>query len=145
MNEPQENWLPMSLAPRDGEIIEIRCDFGRASWYGIFRWGQEITSAPQEVTLRPGESAVSAIDLNGSPAVGLRGDLGKPAWVNAEIGQYTYLDSDENLTWRSWVGDPAYYVDPTDGKQYGMEYWRKNTPPTTNPLWRILKLLKWPI
>lgn len=31
-------WRSMSDAPRDGSIIEVRCTYGVAPWYGLFQW-----------------------------------------------------------------------------------------------------------
>lgn len=32
------NWQPIITAPRDGTLIETRCEYGVAPWYGVFRW-----------------------------------------------------------------------------------------------------------
>lgn len=34
----ESSWLPMSSAPRDGTVVELRNSFGIAPWYGLFRW-----------------------------------------------------------------------------------------------------------
>jgi hypothetical protein len=42
------NWRSMESAPRDGTIIELRCTYGVAPWYGLHRWTTEgFTSDPR--------------------------------------------------------------------------------------------------
>ena len=31
-------WRSMDTAPRDGTIVELKCTYGVAPWYNLFRW-----------------------------------------------------------------------------------------------------------
>lgn len=31
-------WRSMESAPRDGTVVEIKCSYGVAPWYGLFKW-----------------------------------------------------------------------------------------------------------
>ncbi len=34
----RDGWQPIATAPHDGTVVEVRCTYGVAPWYGIFRW-----------------------------------------------------------------------------------------------------------
>lgn len=34
----QNDWRPITEAPRNGTVIEIRCTYGVAPWFGLYRW-----------------------------------------------------------------------------------------------------------
>jgi len=37
----QSDWMPMDTAPRDGTVIEVRCTYGVAPWYGLHKWVED--------------------------------------------------------------------------------------------------------
>ena len=96
-------WRPMNSAPRDGTPVEIRCTYGVAPWYGIYRWTTK------------------------SSAMGTDGKVtefeGAPSWqkVPSDGGSF---DEWTSFSWRPFRGDVAQYKDPTGGAQDSMAYWR---------------------
>lgn len=100
MNTEPDDWQPIATAPRDGTLVELRCTYGVAPWYGLHRWADEC--------LASGPDGWVSIKT-------------KPAWVSADGKQ---SGSDEAyLSWRPFEGDPGTYVDPTHGFQADPKYW----------------------
>lgn len=53
-------WQSMSSAPRDGSIIELRCDYGIAPWFGLFRWdGERWSNAIRDGSSVSGEDTLT--------------------------------------------------------------------------------------
>jgi hypothetical protein len=114
----EPDWRSMDSAPRDGTVIEIANSYGIRPWYDLYRW-----EGPQ-----PGEEpAVGTIGTHTQDAAAnhthsfssLRG------WKSAtRPGHGLRADDEEHFRWRPYVGDPAAYVDPTNGAQETEEYWR---------------------
>jgi hypothetical protein len=90
-----QQWLTMESAPRDGTIVEVRCTYGVAPWYGLYRWTN-----------------------TNSPAA----ECGYE-WTKATDSNMSVLD-ESCLMWRPYQGDVAAYVDPTGGAQDSGAYWR---------------------
>lgn len=95
----------MSTAPRDGTVVEIKCSYGVAPWYGLFRWTDE-----QVVTARDGtKMAFKTKD---------------PSWVGVDRPGHGLCSGDDSLQWRPHDGNAEAYVDPTGGAQSDPAYWR---------------------
>lgn len=98
-------WMPMYSAPRDGTVIEIVCLHGIVPWYGIFKWTTER-------------------GMLGSDGKMIMFSDATPTWVSATDASMSVFGDDE-FWWRPYRGDPAHYVDPTNGAQKTDGYWRK--------------------
>lgn len=100
-------WQPMSVAPRDGTVIEMRNTNGAAPWFELFRWSDL--------------EMVQDADGNVSPF-----HSGVPRWSDAEPGQAGIGIGNEGagFMWRPYNGDPTHYVDPTGGAQNDPAYER---------------------
>ena len=99
----QDDWQPISTAPRDGTVIEIRCTYGVAPWFGIYRWTDGTMTLVQdgkEYTFK-----------------------GEPRWAKVGDDQSGFSEG-PSFSWRPYKGDTASYVDPTGGAQNSMAYWR---------------------
>lgn len=44
------------------------------------------------------------------------------AWASATIPS-TFISSEARAGWRPFTGDPAHYIDPTNGFQFDGAYW----------------------
>lgn len=98
----QDDWRSMDTAPRDGTYVELKCTYGVAPWYCIARWTDEgIAHGP-----------------NGKQHPFKRD---RPSWRKPEGGGPF---SEGHLQWRPYKGTVESYVDPTDGMQDSMAYWR---------------------
>ncbi len=86
------DWQPIKTAPRDGTVIETKCTYGVAPWYGLHKWDSYEWRTEKEWR--------SATDSRSS----------------VTEGPYLY--------WRPFNGNPSEYVDPTNGVQEDMAYWR---------------------
>lgn len=85
-------WRPMSEAPRDGTVIEVRNSAGVAPHYALHSWR----------------------DWN---------NFGHE-WYDFQ-SHPTFFDADNSrFQWRPYSGDITAYVDPTNGAQDKMAYWR---------------------
>jgi hypothetical protein len=93
------DWGPMSTAPKDGTIIEIRCTYGVAPWYGLFRWSN---------TVDFGHGA---------------GLSNSAAWRGVPDSRQGIASEDATFSWRPYYGQPGQYDDPTHGAQNTREYW----------------------
>jgi hypothetical protein len=94
-------WRSMSTAPRDGSVIELRCTYGVAPWYGLFKWSNEVQTPD-----------------------GRRVELGKKRWTDA-IDVNKGVADESSLSWRPYSGAVENYVDPTHGRQNTDRYWRE--------------------
>lgn len=92
----------METAPRDGTVIEVRCTYGVAPWYGIYRWGDKITVVQDGITHEM---------------------HGQPRWVKVGDECSGFLE-DQTFSWRPVTGMVSSYVDPTGGRQDDPAYWR---------------------
>ena len=99
------DWLPMTTAPHDGTTIEIRCTYGVAPWFGLFKWTTEFT------TTQDGKIFTFQ---------------GAGQWRGAEPGKENLGIGDEgsDFTWRPYHGNASAYHDPTGGIQNDPAYWR---------------------
>lgn len=102
--QEQGDWHSMESAPRDGTIIEVRCTYGVAPWYGIFRWTDEMSYQNQDGTTTK-----------------LKGE---PRWTKVGDDASGFTE-DGTFTWRPYRNDGAAYVDPTGGFQNDPRYWRQ--------------------
>jgi hypothetical protein len=80
---------------------------------------QRIVSAPRDGT---------AIEIKNDYGIMPTYSLCK--WVHGEGWKYVNDESrgvidGDHLTWRPYEGDPANYVDPTNGAQETREYWQR--------------------
>lgn len=99
------DWQGMDSAPRDGTAIELKCTYGVAPWFGLFRWTNEAHAHTSD----------GRLETFTDSHFGWRG-VGQHAGSSA---------SDEgHLQWRPHDGDAASYVDPTGGRQNDPAYWR---------------------
>lgn len=130
-NSPTSEWRPMATAPRDGTPIEVRCTYGVAPWYGLYRW----IKTPGVQVCRPGGQSFP--------------QEGRWAGVHDEGRSF---DEDNSFSWRPYAGNSVTYVDPTGGAQNTDSYWRravaakyglppdhfekKIAPPTAMSWWR---------
>ena len=97
-----EDWRGMATAPRDGTIIEVRCTYGVAPWYGLYRWTDRIT-----------------LNQNGV----IHEMTGQPRW--AKVGDDSSgFSEDSSFSWRPYNGAATAYIDPTGGLQDSPAYWR---------------------
>lgn len=96
-------WRSMDTAPRDGTPVELKCTYGVAPWYGVFKWtGKRAAHGP-----------------NGE----LHEFETEPTWVDARNPSMGVSD-EGHLHWRPYNGAVASYVDPTGGMQNDDRYWR---------------------
>lgn len=93
----EPGWQPISSAPKDGTVIEVRCTYGVAPWYGLFRWTKQIT-------------------IDGAT-------FDSPGWHRVGDDRIGFTE-DSTFTWRPYNGASSAYVDPTDGAQMTDAYWR---------------------
>lgn len=98
-----QDWRPISSAPHDGTVIEVRCTYGVAPWYGIYRW-------TDTRKLR---------DQNGQESEW----KSEPSWVKVSDESSGFIE-DSTFTWRPYSGRVSSYVDPTGGAQNSAAYWR---------------------
>ena len=61
-------WQHMSSAPRDGTIIETRCTYGVAPWYGLHKWDGARWVSPDGLSGVTGESTLAWRPHNGDVA-----------------------------------------------------------------------------
>lgn len=101
--ETQDGWQPMSAAPRDGTVIEVRCSYGVAPWYGLYKWSDTRIATDQH-----GQSHTFKTE---------------PAWIGAS-DPGSSIDGGSSFKWRPYTGDVAQYADPTGGAQNSAAYWR---------------------
>ena len=92
-------WLHMQTAPRDGTPVELKCVYGVAPWYGLYRWTNKNVS-------------VDGVEF-----------ISDFIWRNCN-GDPTFPSSEAELMWRPYGGAPEAYVDPTGGAYKTAEYWR---------------------
>ena len=95
-----DDWQHLSTAPRDGTVVEMRCTYGVAPWYGLFRWTNEV--------IGPDGTVLFTRDY--------------PEWVGY-VDPSLSVTEDEHLRWRPYNGSLPY-VDPTGGAQNEGAYWR---------------------
>lgn len=96
-----EGWRSMDSAPKDGTIIEVRCTYGVAPWYGLFRWTTKYL----------------ALSNGGKILV----EDSTPGWHSpTENAGFT---ADSTFTWRPYKGSSTAYDDPTHGAQKTNAYW----------------------
>lgn len=100
-----DGWQSMENAPRDGTVIELCNTYGIAPWYGLHRWTKEQVVRDQEGKEFPFT-------------------LANPTWVDVQEEAQSVEDG-PYLHWRPYTGDPASYVDPTNGAQKTDAYWVK--------------------
>lgn len=106
------DWRPIASAPRDGTIIEVRCTYGVAPWYGLYHW----VSGPEEV------EALS-LDADGTTKSHKVIVTREPHW--AKVGEPSLGFSEgPTFTWRPYQGNATQYIDPTGGAQDSPAYWR---------------------
>lgn len=103
MASQSDGWSPMDTAPKDGTVIEIRCTYGVAPWYGLFRWTGERSAMDQNGERHPFTTT--------------------PTWVRFG-NDSSSVDGGSSFTWRPYKGDTASYVDPTGGMHDSAAYWR---------------------
>jgi hypothetical protein len=99
-----DGWRSMDSAPHDGTIIEVRCTYGVAPWYGLFYW----TNGVERTTFQGQQ-----IELHG-----------QPRWAKVNEPQSSFSD-DPTFSWRPYTGSAQTYVDPTGGAQDTEQYWRR--------------------
>jgi hypothetical protein len=103
-------WQPIDTAPKDGTIVEIRCTYGVAPWYGLYRWTKQVTMPVYEKHADGGyTSRMQTMDSPGWHKVG---------------DESAGFSEDSSVTWRPYKGAELAYVDPTGGAQNSMAYWR---------------------
>ncbi len=90
------DWRPISEAPRDGTVIETKCSYGVAPWYGLHKW----------------------VEYGNNVYVS---DGSKGRWEDANDPQKG-VGEGPSLTWRPYSGGGSY-VDPTGGAQNTQNYW----------------------
>lgn len=104
--DAQEDWRSMTSAPHDGTIIEIRCTYGVAPWYGLYHW-----VAP----------TMSVQDQDGHWT---KSTEAQKRW--AKVGDdYSGFSEGGSFSWRPYSGSATQYVDPTGGAQNTAYYWRR--------------------
>ena len=101
-------WRSMDTAPRDGTIVELKCTYGVAPWFGLHRWTNEMSYIIE------GERKTYKVE--------------HPTWVKVAESCFCSTVSDESsLSWRPYESDPKQYIDPTRGAQNDPAYWRAAT------------------
>lgn len=106
----QPGWQTMASAPRDGTIIEICCTYGRAPWYGRYRWASEML-------VRYGETKADGSIITDTRFI----RLPEPRWMAVDrLG--SSLDDETHMQWRPTEQGPSY-TDPTGGAQNTEAYW----------------------
>jgi len=100
---PSGGWQPMASAPRNGTPIEVRCTYGAAPWYGLFRWTDEMSSEDQNGVVHT-----------------MRSQAKRWAKVGNDCSGFT---EDSTFSWRPYAGQSQAYVDPTGGAQNTQKYW----------------------
>ena len=95
----QDGWTPISTAPKDGTVIEVRCTFGVAPWYGLYFWKKEI------------------FFNNAGRHEG--------RWCKSGDENRGFDPDDRFFSWRNTNQTSTQYVDPTGGAQNTEEYWRR--------------------
>jgi len=85
------DWRTMHSAPRDGSYVEIRCTYGIAPWYGLFRWTTDglVFSSDGRKPFK----------------------LDNPEWVG--LDGKGIMNEGSAFMWRPFTGDPSSYIDPT--------------------------------
>lgn len=99
-----DGWRSFDSAPRDGTAIEVRCTYGVAPWYGLYRWTDEMTVTQDGVTHI------------------MHSQQKRWAKVGDDCSGFT---EDHSFTWRPYGGQAQSYVDPTGGFQNDPRYWRQ--------------------
>lgn len=97
-----DGWQSMDSAPRDGTIVELKCTYGVAPWYGLFRWTDEALAQNNDGTT----TLVK---------------MGKHGWHSPS--QSSGVSDEQHLKWRPATSTPDAYVDPTGGAQNSRAYW----------------------
>lgn len=132
-----DGWRSMDSAPRDGTVIEIQNNYGRAPWYGIYHYGGKIklkgcSSAPVE----------NRDGFNANYLVGIEMDIGTTCanpiiveivagdrWVSEnQIGSSLSPSDESRFKWRPYRGSENY-ADPTQGAQGTTDYWLRGLRP----------------
>lgn len=105
------DWRPIASAPRDGTIIEVRCTYGVAPWYGLYHWTEKITVQG------------TVCDWQGTCKPAQKTTVHSPGWH--KVGDdASGIAEDNSFMWRPYKGTAQGYVDPTGGAQDTDQYWR---------------------
>jgi hypothetical protein len=108
----EEEWQPMSTAPRDGTVVELMNTYGVAPWYSIAKWTRHIDGVPTFYGDK-GQQGVTSMDMP------------EPHWVS--LDHNGFQDDADTLHWRPYHGSVSHYVDPTGGAQNSNAYWLRAT------------------
>lgn len=139
--DQQQDWHPIGTAPKDGTVIEVRCTYGVAPWYGLFIW----------------KEIVVLHDNNGESH-----EMRSPGWKRVGDDSSSFEEG-SSFTWRPYRGMTISYIDPTGGAQDSPAYWRgaaaashglpvdvfeKSTQLNVDDqkrgfLWRLLRWFEW--
>jgi len=104
--DPVRGYRSMATAPRDGTVIEVKCSYGIAPWYGLFSWTDEALA----YTSGPGRGPTRIEKIKTQPGW-YRPD--RPGGIHAE----------HTCEWRPYQKPVDRYVDPTGGAQEQSSYW----------------------
>lgn len=110
------DWQPMATAPKDGTIIEVKCTYGVAPWFDLFRWTNKYRVSVTECgTDRDGKPY-----SNQKPPEEITGDF---RWHSATKDGSSIDGEDDSFMWRPTSQIPESYIDPTGGAQNTQGYW----------------------